>query len=187
MQTYERVERRPEEVRADGEALLDDEPAPLACRARQKDEAKRDGDEEPRSGTCDAAGGERSRRQGDGETARQQAHRADDRQIEHLFRRRTGEALADIEQVGDHEHGEERRLGHDKSDDARAPASGPATHGARPGRRDAARPTTAAGWSLRAPLRSCMREAASWWPIRASRLPRGCRRPARRGAASTRG
>src|SRR5436309_12751449 len=103
MQTYERVERRPEEVRADGEALLDDEPAPLACRGREEDEAKRDGDEEPRSGTCDAAGGERSRRQGDGETARQQAHRADDRQGEQLRRRRGGEARAEVEEIGGHE------------------------------------------------------------------------------------
>ena len=41
--------------------------------------------------------------------------------------------------------GEERRFGHDEPDDARAPARSRATHGVRPGRPDAERPTAAAG------------------------------------------
>src|SRR5437899_3226825 len=132
------------------------------------------------------AGGECSRGQGDGDAARQQAHRADDRQVEYLFRGRAGHALAEIEEVGDDEDGEERRLGDDESDHAGAPTRSSAIHAVRPGRRDAAGPTTAAGSLLQARSRSCTRAAERSWPIRASRPPTGCSRLARRGAMSTR-
>src|SRR5262249_56759351 len=103
----------------------------------------------------------------------------EDRQVEDVFRRRAGQALADVEKVGNNEDGEERRLGHDEPDHAGAPASGPATHGARPGRRDAAHPTKAAGWSRQARSPSCTPGAARSWPTPEAKPPRGCLPPAR--------
>src|SRR5207245_2325293 len=92
MKAHERIERRPEKVRADREALLDDEAMPFPCGASQDREPEHHGDEQPPAGA----------------------------------------------------------------------------------------------WSPGARSRSCTRAAGRSWPIRGSRLPTGCLRPACHGAMSTR-
>src|SRR5256886_15125862 len=137
--------------------------SPLLGRPGQEDEAERNRDGQPRAGSCDPTGGERASCPRDRHAAGQQADRAEEWQLQHILRVRAGRALADVEQIGHHEHGEERRLGDDESDDARAPARGRAIHGVRPGRPGAARPTAAAGFRSEAGPPSCMRAAARWW------------------------
>ena len=59
-----------------------------------------------------------------GDAAREQADGAEDRQLQHLCRRGTAEALADVEDVGDDEDDEDRRLGHDEAGHADRAAIG---------------------------------------------------------------
>ncbi len=50
-----------------------------------------------------------------GQAARQQADRVEDRRFEHFARGRSGDALPHIEQIGNHENREDRRLGNDET------------------------------------------------------------------------
>src|SRR5215510_11340573 len=67
---------------------------------------------------------QRLRAEGDGDAAGEQADGGEDGQVEHVLGVGPVQALADVEEVGDHEDPEEGDLGEDQAQDADATAPG---------------------------------------------------------------
>ena len=107
MEPNQGIERRPEEVRGDREAVAVDEAVPLAGGSREEDGAEQGGHEQPGSRAPDVAAPERASAEGDADAARQQADGPDHGDREHVVRIRPVHALSRIEEMGDDEHTEE--------------------------------------------------------------------------------
>ena len=122
VQAHERIEGRPEEIGADRQVLPIDQAVPLPRRAGEEDRAQRHGHGQPAPAAPHVPPRERARAERDEDAARQETDGAEHGQLEHLARIRSVEALADVEEVRDHEHREQRALGDDEADHAHAPA-----------------------------------------------------------------
>ena len=115
MQADQRIVGRSEQVGADGQPVFENQPVPFARRAVKESGAQRDRPEPPVAESSDAALANRSDREVNRQTARKQADRIKDRGPENVSWHRPGEALADVEEVRDHENDEDRGLGGDQS------------------------------------------------------------------------
>ena len=192
VQADQRVEGGAEEIGADRQAVLVDQPVPLARRCRPG-RARRAAIVSSHHSANVCTRPPRSAR-----TATWIVTLLDSRQIDTTIGRSStsrgvgpAQALADVEEVGDDEDREDRGLGDDQAEHADAAAVGqrhaPArrrrdgaalTRTSSPDRPDASGPRAAGGCARPAASRSCRRAAARSSTTRASTRPTDRRRPA---------
>ncbi len=163
---------------------------PLAGCAAEEDRSECDREKPPQHEGAHSRAAQRGHRKVDGQTAGEQTDREEDRGVEHLLGQRARQALADVEEIGDDEDREDRRLGGDQ-----------AVHSDATPRREEPIATSVSGMVIAAALmiaysyfqsgssgclrshsgrrlrtrgrpRSCTPAAATRWTIRASTHPR---------------
>ena len=115
VQADQRVIGRSKEVGGDGQPAFVDQPVPFLARAEKKDARPERMSETTSSGSPALAAFQELRREVDRDTARQQANGVEDRRFEHFARRRSGEALPHVEEIGHDENREDGRLGNDET------------------------------------------------------------------------
>src|SRR6266849_2935935 len=131
VQADQRVVGGPEEVRPDGQALVDDQVPPFQPGAGQEHRSERDSREPPAREGTDLSAPERRHRPMDRPAAREQADGEEDGRVQHR-RSRPARALPHVEEVGDDEDDEDRRLRGDQREHA-----DPSSRGKGPGNRGA--------------------------------------------------
>src|SRR5262249_28599687 len=124
MQPDEGIVRGAEEIGDDGQAVAVDETMPLPRGGSEEEAAQEHGDEEPEPRASYLPAMERFLAEGHGDAAGEEADRGEDGHGEHVLGVGAAQALADVEEVGDHEHTKERDLGDDQAQDADATTPG---------------------------------------------------------------
>ena len=116
VQADQRIVGSPEQIRADRQSVLIDHPIPFPRRSEEERSTQSDGAEPPVSETSDSAIANCFDREVNGQAAGKQTDRIKDRDPENVPRRRSGQTLANVEEVRNHEDYENRRLGGDQAE-----------------------------------------------------------------------
>ena len=123
VQPDKRVIGCPEEVGRDRQPVFVDQPVPFLRRAIEEQATERNG-EQPQSkeSECQSPRARRLRRKVNGQAAGQQANRVEDRRLKYFSRRRSRDALSQVEEIGNDEDREDRGFGDDETGHRHLPA-----------------------------------------------------------------
>src|SRR5215469_8013931 len=201
VQTDERIVRCTEQIRADGQPLVINQPVPLDSCFYQEDRSQHKCDRPPQTKTTQFLAPQRGKRQMNRDAAGKQADGCENRQFQNLRGRRTRNTLADVKQVGHHKNYEDGRFRRNEAEDAHMPPIGQiplaldgcccrsAAHAILPGLSpypdlpDASGPKAGGGLKPSESARSCIRAVVTTSTIRASRHPTDhCRQACRQKA-----
>ena len=115
VQPDQRVVGRAEQIRPDSKSLSD-QAVPFEPGASEKDGSQGQRDEPPNPERKKLSAFKSALGKVNRQAAGQQTDGGEDGQFEHLSRRRPGEALPQIEKIGDYKDGEDSPLRHDQAD-----------------------------------------------------------------------
>src|SRR5262249_56989362 len=97
---------------------------PLPRGGAEEEATQEHGDDEPEPRASHVTAMERLLAEGHGDAAREETDGGEDGHVEHVLRVGAAQALADVEEIGDHENAEEGDLREDQAQDADAAAPG---------------------------------------------------------------
>jgi len=115
MQTDQRVVGGTEQIGLEGQAFVVDQVPPLRRRAPEEDRAQDDCEKPPEAESALAPVSQPPDGKVNRQAARQQTNRIENGDVQNIFGLRAGDALPDVENVGDHEDREDRAFGRDQA------------------------------------------------------------------------
>src|SRR6202044_1486770 len=114
MQSNQRIEGGPKKIRLDRQADIMNQVIPLTRRRQQEDRTQQNRHRQKTLKHSPLRLTQRAHRKMNRDAARKQANRTQNRQLQHLRRRRSAQAFSDVVDISDDEDQKDRRLRQDE-------------------------------------------------------------------------